>query len=251
MDTIMQFVYWYPPSEMTPEDISAINSDGAYGLILVNINTGTLFGTNIVFMPFANNTAQIVLTPQAYATWYQNNYAKASENSTLTAIYNFVSQPINNYPNDNAQVGAYLQQQGFYWKPYVSNYANYYNVDSSAINPVQAYGFTSNELYMLIRSEQATQQATGNNGLATTSSLSSEALSSQESQQQQALQNQQQNTQSFAQIGANDISNALNNAGKNLANDIKPFIPNIELGLVILGAFILIAIFVYGYAKSR
>jgi len=247
MDTIMQFVYWYPPSEMTPEDISAINSDGAYGLILVNIDTGTLFGTNIVFMPFANNTAQIVLTPQAYATWYQNNYAKASENPTLTAIYNFVSQPINNYPNDNAQVGAYLQQQGFYWKPYVSNYANYYNVDSSAINPVQAYGFTSNELYMLIRSEQATQQATGNNGLATTSSLSSEASSTQEAQQQQALQNQQQNTQSYAQ----QTATAVKQTASNTAKAISPYIPNIELGLVILGAFILLAVFVYGYAKSR
>jgi len=243
----MQFVYWYPPSEMTPEDISAINTDGAYGLILVNIDTGTLFGSNIVFMPNANNTAQIILTPQAFETWYQNNYAKTSENPTLTAIYNFVSQPINNYPNDNAQVGAYLQQEGFYWKPYVSNYAQYYNVDSSAINPVQAYGFTSNELYMLIRSEQATQ----NNNLPSTNSFSQFATSSQQSQEQEALQNQEQNTQSFAQIGANDISNALNNVGKNLANDIKPFIPNIELGLIILGAFILLAVFVYGYAKSR
>jgi len=247
MDTIMQFVYWYPPSEMTPEDISAINSDGAYGLILVNIDTGTLFGTNIVFMPFANNTAQIVLTPQAYATWYQNNYAKASENSTLTAIYNFVSQPINGYPNDNAQVEAYLQQQGFYWKPYVSNYADYYTVDSSAINPVQAYGFTSNELYMLIRSEQTTQQATGTNNLATTSSLSNEASSSQETQQQQALQNQEQNTQSYAQ----QTAVAVEQTASNTAKAISPYIPNIELGLVIVGAFILLVVFVYGYAKSR
>ena len=251
MDTIMQFVYWYPPSEMTPEDISAINSDGAYGLILVNIDTGTLFGTNIVFTPFANNTAQIVLTPQAYATWYQNNYAKASENPTLTAIYNFVSQPVNGYPNDNAQVGAYLQKQGFYWKPYVSNYADYYNVDSSAINPVQAYGFTSNELYMLIRSEQATQQATGTNGLATTSSLSSEALSSQETQQQQALQNQEQNTQSYAQQTATAVEQTASNTAKAIGNAVYPYVPNIETGLIILGAFILLAVFVYGYAKSR
>ena len=251
MDTIMQFVYWYPPSEMTPEDISAINSDGAYGLILVNIDTGTLFGTNIVFMPFANNTAQIVLTPQAYATWYQNNYAKASENPTLTAIYNFVSQPINNYPNDNAQVEAYLQQQGFYWKPYVSNYADYYNVDSSAINPVQAYGFTSNELYMLIRSEQATQQATGNNGLATSNSFSQFATTSQQTQEQQALQNQQQNTQSYAQQTATAVEQTASNTAKAIGNAVSPYIPNIELGLIILGAFILLAVFVYSYAKSR
>jgi len=236
-DTIMQFVYYYPPSEMTPEDISAIGGDGYYGFILVNIDLGSIAGTNIVFMPNANQTAQFVITPEAYTTWYNNNLQQAQENTTLQTIYTAESEPVNGYENANAEVTAYLEKQGFYWKPYVSNYASLYNVDSSAINPVNE-GLSSDNLYMLIRSASASSQATGNNGLATSSSLSQGASENQTSQEQQAIQNQQNNTQSLA----SEAGSAINNA-------IKPLIPNIDLGLIILGAFVLLAVFVYAYGS--
>jgi len=250
-DEIMQFVYYYPPPQMTPEDISAIGGDGYYGLIAVNIDTGTLFGTNIVFMPNATNTAQIFLTPQAFTAWYNTNIAQAAKNQTLTFLAQSAEQPVNGYANMNAETAAYLGSKGFYWKSYNPNYTQYYNVASSAIDPVKAYGFTSNQLYMLILTEQPQETSTQNSqtqNTQTTQNTESNqtqiynqaAQSNENSQEQQAIQNQQQNTQSYAQQTANAVGNVIS---KNTTN--------IEIGLAILGAFVLIAIGVYAYFSHR
>ncbi|MEM0050096.1 MAG: hypothetical protein QXW39_06155 [Candidatus Bathyarchaeia archaeon] len=234
MDTIMQFVYWYPPSQMTASDISGIGGDGYYGFFLVNIDLGSIGGTNIVFMPNATKSAQIVLTPDAFTAWYQNNLASASANSTLAFLYQSATEPVNGYADMNAETAAYLAQQGFYWEPYNPNYAQTYNVSSSAIDPVQQYGFTSNELYMLIRPATITTSATGTNGLATSTSLTQGALQNQTTQQQSSITNQTQNTQSGAQIVGTAVSSAVGNTLGSAAKAAELPLEYIGIGIAVV-----------------
>ncbi|MEM3264930.1 MAG: hypothetical protein QXH07_03135 [Thermoplasmata archaeon] len=237
MDTIMQFVYWYPPPAMTPTDISAIGGDGYYGFFLVNLEQGVL-GTNIVTDLGINlgKASQIVITPDAFTAWYETNITEASKNSTLSFLYQSATEPVNGYADMNAETAAYLSAQGFYWEPYDPNYAQNYNVSSSAIDPVKQYGFTSNELYMLIRPATITTSATGTNGLATTSSLTQGALQNQTTQNAQAQTNVAQNTTypvaAAAEKAANDLLSPFKKPFAGLEKDLEYIL--IGIGVVIV-----------------
>jgi len=199
-DMIMQFVYWYPPSEMTQSTISAIGTNGYYGFIAVNLDLGviaTLFGIPIVYMPNAQNTGQIFLTPEAYTTWYINNIETLAGNTTLTWLETTLESPVNGYSNYEEANKAYIEQLGYYWKPYTSGYATTYNVADSALDPVKLYGLSSSELYMLIAPAGSTSTTTLNQG----------ALQTEMWQNTQAVQNQTQGTSSLAQIVSSTISN--------------------------------------------
>jgi len=201
-DTIMQFVYWYPPYEMTESDISAIGSLGASGLVAVNIDTGilfNLFGNNIVNMASSTNTAQIFLTPEAYTNWYKNNIETLAGNTTLTFWATTLESSANGYSDYEEANQAYIEKLGYYWRPYNSSYANTYNVASASIDPVKSYGFPSTELYMLIAPA----------GSTSTTTFNSLSLQTETDQNNQAVQNQTNNTTSLAQIISSDISSII------------------------------------------
>jgi hypothetical protein len=250
-DMIAQFVYYYPPSNMTAQDISGIGGDGYYGLIAVNIDLGSIGGSQYVFMPNANSSGQIFLTPEAFTNWYNDNLTSASQNQTIAFLATSAEQPVNGFANMNAETGNYLQEQGFYWKPYDPNYMNSYQVAQNAIDPVKQYGFTSSELYMLIRTEASTNNATGTNGLATTTSLTQGALQNQASQQQSSITNQTQNTQSGAQIVATGVSNAASSIGSAASAPLNTLAKDIEIGLIGLGIFALAGIAIYAYVSKK
>ncbi|MEM3264661.1 MAG: hypothetical protein QXH07_01775 [Thermoplasmata archaeon] len=249
MDTVMAFVYWYPPAAMTPTDISAIGSDGYYGFFLVNLEQGVL-GTNIVSDLGINlgKGSQIVLTPDAFTAWYETNITEASKNSTLAFLYQSATEPVNGYADMNAETAAFLTEQGFYWLPYDPNYPNEYNVSSAAIDPVKQYGFTSNELYMLIRPAVITTSATGTNGLATSTSLTQGALQNQETQTVTAQTNVAQNTTYPAQQA---VSNAVNALGNAASQPLAALGKDLEIGLIAAGIFALAGIAIYAYVSSH
>jgi hypothetical protein len=220
---------------MTPNDISAIGSDGALGIISVNIDLNTILGTSFTFVVpiiHPNQTAQIYLTPEAFVNWYNDNIAAASSNTELGQIAASLSEPINGFPNSNADTANFLSEQGFYFEPYNSNYANEYNVNSAAIDPVKDYGFTSKNLYMLIRG------AAVNNNLVSNTALTNAQLQTQNNLTQNAITNQIQNTQSFGQM-------LVSSAGKTIEN------VDIDLALLVLGGFILAAVGIFAFASSR
>jgi hypothetical protein len=213
MDTIFQFVYSYPPPIMTVHDISGIGSDGTLGIISVNIDLNTILGSQFTFVVpiiHPNQTAQIYLTPEAFVNWYNNNIDAAGSNSELGQIAASLSEPINGFPNSNAETANFLAEQGFYWEPYNSNYANEYNVSSAAIDPVNNYGFTSNNLYMLIRSEAAENSFVSNND------ITNMQLQTQNNLTQNAITNQIQNTKTFGQMLISSVEGAANTIGQGI-----------------------------------
>ena len=251
----MQMVYYYPPSNMTAQDISGIGGDGYYGFFLVNIDLASIFGSNQAFMPNTAKSGQIVLTPEAFTNWYQDNLSSASQNSTLAFLYQSASEPSNGYADMNAETAAYLTEQGFYWLPYDSSYASKYNVASAVIDPVQSYGFTSSELYMLMRPAVVTSSATGTNGLATTSSLTQGALQNQATQQTTSQTNQIQNTQSYAQIAGTAVGNTVSGitgaVGNAVSAPVNALAKDVEYGLIGLGIFALAGIAIYAYISKK
>ncbi|MGC8621855.1 MAG: hypothetical protein ACP5U0_08090 [Caldisphaera sp.] len=219
MDTLMQFVYFYPPSQMNPNNISAIGTNGTYGLLSINLDTALMFD-NIVYMPTSTNTAQIFITPEAFTNWYQNNISQTLNNSNLSFIYKYLVNPVTlngvTYSNVNDEVKAYLSNNGFYWVPYNPNYAVYYNVESAVIDPVKNYSFTSNNLYMLIRSEI----------IASTSSVSNQiynniAIETEQSQNTEAITNQENATTSLSQIITSSVVQTITNSENTLGQTLN------------------------------
>ncbi len=149
MDTIIDFVYYYPPPNVYPNELSNISQD-IYGMIIFDLVNGTE-------TPIGNSLAlgysqtQIKMTPQAYTAWYNNNLSAITQSS----MYNIFKFYYTTNPQATTSTDTYLSKNGFYWKPYNSNYQSLYNVLSSATNPT-AEGYTTNQLYMLIKPQADT-----------------------------------------------------------------------------------------------
>lgn len=237
--TLIQFIYYYPPIQMNVNNIAGIASDGYTGMISIAINPNVIV-SNIAQTIDVQGAELIFLTPQSFVSWY-NNTPAATTASVLTTIYNYLTSPTTvasvNYENVQAYDDDYLSEQGFYTLPYselttFSADANY-QIAPSAINPVTSYGFSSNELYLLVRNPaRATVSAST---IVSTSTYTSADTSTQTSLDNTANNNIANNTTSLASTVGSDIQKAL---------------PTINSDLLILGA---VAIGVLGlvlYART-
>jgi hypothetical protein len=151
MDTVTEYVYYYPPGDMLPTAVTGLNTDFE-GMIVVNVAKGviSLFGaTNS--MAFGNllNSEQFTITPQAYQSWYKNNLSainSMSDHSTLDFVYNSLT------PNLVQTDDQVLATQGFYWVSYSQANSGKYAIPYGISDPVKSFGLTSNNLYALVKS---------------------------------------------------------------------------------------------------
>ena len=188
-DIIVEWVYWYPPSQMIPNSVSSIVSDNT-GNLQVNFIEGNYF--------FGGLTQQnIIITPQAYANWFvaQKQYMSNTQLAYFQSIYTAQISAINGYSSNILYEGAVLKKEGYYWLPYQSAINDTSLINNTSSNPSS---LSTSELYALIKS--------ASNGSPNTTTLS----------------NQQNNPNAYQNNGATSysyITNPFTNAqNTNLAN---------------------------------
>lgn len=163
-DIITEYVYYWPPAQMTPSSVVGLNSD-EIGMIIVDfavynnvasqIESGatTLFGGTAVGL----NQYTITITPQAFVGWYQQNLSTIKtlkDYSLIQNIYQFLTSPYQGLQSELAYVDFYLSNEGYYWKPYSQAQNGIASgtlaLSSSVLDPTKD-GLTSNNLYALIK----------------------------------------------------------------------------------------------------
>ena len=234
MSDIIQFVYYYPPESFNsfslngnpvrPEAITAINTYQPSGLIEIKVDLSLIGDYYITYLP--QTVATIYVTPEAYVN-FCNNYPEYVNYPLLTFMYNYCITPIREngivYQTQNDYVSYWLQNNGFYFIPYsqLSGFVNQgNNIASTAINPVTEYGFTSENLYLLVYNQKAAQTTTP----ISTTTLTSQLTSSNQQLESGSNQNLGSNSKSLAETVTSGLTTAISSA-----------LPTVNTDLVILG----------------
>ena len=181
--TILQFVYYYPPINGTlqyPASLIGLSyyniayaQPSPFGIPEVAI-IGGFSGQNNYADTLAYNYGKeytIFMTPQAYVSWYNDsgieglivaNPKYSATNTYLNTLFNYCNEtpsyPLstieNNtivFPNEINEWYYTIQELNIKFIPYSSSYTeDNYTLSSVALDPVKTYGFTSNELYMMV-----------------------------------------------------------------------------------------------------
>jgi Sec-independent protein translocase protein TatA len=146
---LLEFVYYYPPSELAPGDITGITTDQYE---MVNITFKISLTDVSVFSGLEwllGWTGNINLTPEAFTSWYQANEAaimSSASSEILTQFYNLMIKPVGNYPNQEAATAAYVLQNGWEWLPYseyVGLKGKIWNFVFSSLPPTNLYALVN------------------------------------------------------------------------------------------------------------
>lgn len=158
-DYIVEYVYYYPPSNMIPSKVTYLSTDYTGMVVISFVNQSP-----IQQIEATGNSYTINITPQAYVTWYndQLQYINASNNaSEFTTMLNALNSPTEGYATQILATENFLSTEGYYFIPY-SQKNNYINaVGSNPIDPSVSYGLTTDNLYVLIKSATSGKSNTG------------------------------------------------------------------------------------------
>lgn len=180
-NSVIQFVYWYPPVELT-ENINSVQNvyfDSSTQLVIMQFNipdawwlahnsllTGSnpVAGLGFTLSEILTSSGQetIYVTPKAYTNWYNNNLSTLQSlpnYSLFQKIYLQMTSPQGTFTDQNQATAAFVTANNYKWVPMAefSQNINAYTTNNVANYPplVPVETVDTSELYALAAEGQA------------------------------------------------------------------------------------------------